>query len=447
MRSSREKPQGIVARLPFVREFGPSFGAKFEISRDIERSRDRNEATGSITIPIGTPGTYTSPYSRNTFHRVFKDSGILCPGTLLPLPLSRSTIGNPFKRKLLRKTRGSRREENGRRKGQFELGNTSCNSRGKRTTSLQPRAYTLRSILVTPSFSLSFRILNAAFSFKYSRFPRNYRIFNFHRRKYISSNSREGISVRDTSEIHSWVTLPTVVNGRQFCGCCGAGSNFECTPFLERRLVSLVSRQEGASRTGPGNISFRKITGSVNRLPMYKTNIVKRALYLRKGRERERCSGPGSPRALYESLHPSLSLLRVKIEREREWLSVGHWYRSGTKRTEGEARVRIETQTTGRRIGPAAISARVIILVIVLAVDVALSLLPWRLIQSGELRPIMQQRRMIRGSRILGKQSYDKFMNSFFHLLYLIKEGVRSRYSKFIILLRDRFEDRKLIQC
>lgn len=117
MRSSREKPQGIVARLPFVREFGPSFGAKFEISRDIERSRDRNEATGSITIPIGTPGTYTSPYSRNTFHRVFKDSGILCPGTLLPLPLSRSTIGNPFKRKLLRKTRGSRREENGRRKG------------------------------------------------------------------------------------------------------------------------------------------------------------------------------------------------------------------------------------------------------------------------------------------------------------------------------------------
>lgn len=87
MRSSREKPQGIVARLPFVREFGPSFGAKFEISRDIERSRDRNEATGSITIPIGTPGTYTSPYSRNTFHRVFKDSGILCPDTLPPFLL------------------------------------------------------------------------------------------------------------------------------------------------------------------------------------------------------------------------------------------------------------------------------------------------------------------------------------------------------------------------
>lgn len=103
-------------------------------------------------------------------------------GHTSPLPPpSRSTIGNPFKRKLLRKTRGSRREENGRRKGQFQLGNTSCNSRGKRTTSLQPRAYTLRSILVTPSFSLSFRILNAAFSFKYSRFPRNYRIFNFHR--------------------------------------------------------------------------------------------------------------------------------------------------------------------------------------------------------------------------------------------------------------------------
>lgn len=242
-------------------------------------------------------------------------------GHTSPLPPpSRSTIGNPFKRKLLRKTRGSRREENGRRKGQFQLGNTSCNSRGKRTTSLQPRAYTLRSILVTPSFSLSFRILNAAFSFKYSRFPRNYRIFNFHRRKYISSNSREGISVRDTSEIHSWVTLPTVVNGRQFCGCCGAGSNFECTPFLERRLVSLVSRQEGASRTGPGNISFRKITGSVNRLPMYKTNIVKRALYLRKGRERERERGvrgldhPGH----YTSLYILLSLSYALEQREKE---------------------------------------------------------------------------------------------------------------------------------
>lgn len=60
------------------------------------------------------------------------------------------------------------------------------------------------------------------------------------------------------------------------------------------------------SRTGPGNISFRKITGSVNRLPMYKTNIVKRALYL--GGPALRASG--IMRVLHCSSIPFLSFVR-----------------------------------------------------------------------------------------------------------------------------------------
>lgn len=53
-------------------------------SSPIERSKRGNRID---YYPCRYTCTYTSPYSRNTFHRVFKDSGILCPGTLPPFLL------------------------------------------------------------------------------------------------------------------------------------------------------------------------------------------------------------------------------------------------------------------------------------------------------------------------------------------------------------------------
>lgn len=172
------------------------------------------------------------------------------------------------------------------------------------TSCLYPSIYTRYSFPVLPSLSsLSLSlptILNAAFSAEYrSRFPPIFDPTNFHRGStHIFRSVKSQIRGETNNPLRFLLRshLPTrlqPVNGRQFCGCCG-GSNFERAVFL----VSLVSPRYAAtkkgrsrprfSRTGPGNISFRKITGSVNRLPMYKTNIVKRALYLRKGRERER---------------------------------------------------------------------------------------------------------------------------------------------------------------
>lgn len=173
------------------------------------------------------------------------------------------------------------------------------------TSCLYPSIYTRYSFPVLPSLfsSLSLSlptILNAAFSVEYrSRFPPIFDPTNFHRGStHIFRSVKSQIRGETNNPLRFLLRshLPTrlqPVNGRQFCGCCG-GSNFERAVFL----VSLVSPRYAAtkkgrsrprfSRTGPGNISFRKITGSVNRLPMYKTNIVKRALYLRKGRERER---------------------------------------------------------------------------------------------------------------------------------------------------------------
>lgn len=82
---------------------------------------------------------------------------------------------------------------------------------------------------------------------------------------------------------------------------CGFGGPISPVRYPEERTPSSIAVASGQlrfSRTGPGNISFRKITGSVNRLPMYKTNIVKRALYLWRGREAQSSLGPAAPWAL-----------------------------------------------------------------------------------------------------------------------------------------------------
>lgn len=143
---------------------------------------------------------------------------------------------------------------------------------------------------------------------------------------------------------------------------CGFGGPISPVRYPEERTPSSIAVASGQlrfSRTGPGNISFRKITGSVNRLPMYKTNIVKRALYLWRGREAQSSLGPAAPWALCRFtvfLFLSLSLffffvvLLAPISSSSCTVRVvGHWYRSGTnvverggaKRDRGEKEARV----------------------------------------------------------------------------------------------------------
>lgn len=192
MRSSREKPQEIVAGLAFVREFGRNFGGKFEMRANLPTEMGREIETRDRFY-----SSYTTLFLKHLSSR-FKDSGILWPGRTLSPVLRRLEIlssANFYAK------RGLRWERNA--KGVVSVGKhtrPNYNSRGKRTRLyLVLIPFDLYSLFLPcpplpllSSLSLSLpTILNAAFCWISFPISSNIQSHEFSSRKYTYIPKRQ----------------------------------------------------------------------------------------------------------------------------------------------------------------------------------------------------------------------------------------------------------------